>query len=254
VAEIGHNGKANHNYDTTDFFAALAAHNLPAVSYVKAPAFQDDHPGNSDPLSAQTFEVQVINALQQSPEWAETAVIISWDDTDGWYDHVTGPVINQTAFNVGTNNGTFNANDSYIPTLPLGTSTAPATPGVFPTSGVCGKPSGGAAATPPRCGYGIRIPFMVISPWSKENYIDHGVTDQTSSLAFIEYNWELGFVDPAPQPDGQGSFDRVAGSILNMFDFDDSPRAQPLILDPATGLVVAGDDHRGGDHGGPGRD
>ena len=33
-------------------------------------------------------------------------MIISWDDTDGWYDHVTGPVINQTAFNVGTNNGT----------------------------------------------------------------------------------------------------------------------------------------------------
>ena len=200
VAEIGHNGKANHNYDITDFFAALAAHNLPAVSYLKAPAFQDDHPGNSDPLSAQTFEVQVINALQQSPEWAETAVIISWDDTDGWYDHVTGPVINQTAFNTGTNNGTFNANDSYIPTLPLSTSTAPATPGAFPTSGVCGKPSGGAAATPPRCGYGIRMPFLVISPWSKENYVDHGVTDQTSSLAFIEYNWELGFIDPAPLP------------------------------------------------------
>ena len=39
-----------------------------------------------------------------------------------------------------------------------------------------------------------------------------------------------------------------------MFDFDDPPQAQPLILDPATGLVVAGDDHRGDDHGGPGRD
>jgi phospholipase C len=255
VAEIGHNGVANHQYDMSDFFAALSAHNLPAVSYLKPPAFQDDHPGNSDPLSAQTFEVQVINALQQSPEWAETAVIIAWDDTDGWYDHVTGPVINQTAFITGTNNGTFNANDSYIPTLPLSTSTAPATPGAFPTSGVCGKPAGGAAATPPRCGYGIRLPLLVISPWAKDNYVDHTVTDQTSSLRFIEENWDLGFIDgPMAPPDGQGAFDRVAGSILLMFDFDNSPNTRPLILDPATGLVVAGDDHRGDDHGGHGQD
>jgi phospholipase C len=255
LAEIGHNGVANHQYDISDFFAALSAHNLPAVSYLKPPAFQDDHPGNSDPLSAQTFEVQVINALQQSPEWAETAVIIAWDDTDGWYDHVTGPVINQTAFITGTNNGTFNANDSYIPTLPLSTSTAPATPGAFPTSGVCGKPAGGAAATPPRCGYGIRLPLLVISPWAKDNYVDHTVTDQTSSLRFIEENWDLGFIDgPVAPPDGQGSFDRVAGSILPMFDFDNSPNTRPLILDPATGLIVSGDDHRGDDHGGHGQD
>ena len=255
VAEIGHNGPANHQYDISDFFAALKAHNLPAVSYLKAPAFQDDHPGNSDPLSAQTFEVEVINALQQSPEWAETAVIISWDDTDGWYDHVTGPVVNQTAFITGTDNGSFNANDSYIPTLPLSPSTVPGKPSAFPTSGVCGKPAGGAAATPPRCGYGIRLPFLVISPWSKENYIDHGVTDQTSSLRFIEDNWDLGFIDgPVAPPEGQGSFDRISGSILNMFDFDGRPNLRPLILDPATGLVVSdrGDDH--GDHGGHGRD
>jgi hypothetical protein len=62
--------------------------------------------------------------------------------------------------------------------------------------------------------------------------------------------WGLGFIDPAPMPDGQGSFDRVAGPILTMFDFDRSPNMRPLILDPTTGLVVAGDDHRGDNHGG----
>ena len=76
VAEIGHNGRANHQYDMTDFYDALNAHNLPAVSYLKAPKYQDAHPGNSDPLLEQVFIVQVINALQQSEEWKDTAVFL----------------------------------------------------------------------------------------------------------------------------------------------------------------------------------
>ena len=68
----------------TDFHAALQAHGLPSDSFVKAPAYQDDHPGNSDPLSSQTFTVDLINAPQQSDDWQDTAVIIAWDDTDGW--------------------------------------------------------------------------------------------------------------------------------------------------------------------------
>jgi phospholipase C len=247
AAEIGHNGPANHNYDMTDFFAALQAGNLPAVSVLKAPAYQDEHPGNSDPLSAQTFMVDVINALQKSKDWSDTVVIISYDDTDGWYDHVAGPVVNQTAFITGTNNGSVNANDSYVPTLPLSVSTAPATPGVIATSGVCGTPAGGAA-TPPRCGYGPRLPYLVISPWSKVNYVSHKTTDQSSTIAFIEYNWELPFIDGATAPaPGTASYDRIAGSILDMFDFDDKPNNQPLILDDQTGLVAGGGHGHGHD-------
>ena len=245
VAEIGHNGKANHNYDTIDFFAALQAGNLPAVSFLKAPAYQDEHPGNSDPLSAQTFMVDLINALQKSPFWGSTAVIISYDDTDGWYDHVTGPVINQSAFNTGTANGNTNGNDSYIPVLPMSTSTAPASPGAITTSGICGTPASGAAA-PPRCGYGLRLPYLVISPWSRENYVSHKTTDQTSTIAFVEYNWGLPFVDGdganVPGP-GMASFDRIAGSILDMFDFDNPPNTHPLMLDDQSGLVVQNEGH-----------
>lgn len=248
VAEIGHNGPANHNYDITDFFAALNAHNLPAVSYLKAPNQQDDHPGNSDSLSAQTFLVDVINTLQQSNEWKETAVIIEWDDTDGWYDHVSGPVVSQSAFSGGTDNSFFNANDSLIPVLPLSTSTTPANPKAIPTSGVCGaaNTAGPGGISIPRCGYGVRLPFLVISPWSKKNFVDHTTIDQSSSLAFIEDNWNLGRVDLAPLPVSQGgSFDSIAGSIMNMFDFDDEPHLHRVILDDSTGLVVsdADDDH-----------
>lgn len=241
VAEIGHNGPANHQYDLSDFFAALQAHNLPAVSYLKPANYQDEHPGNSDPLSFQTFLVDVLNALQRSPEWRETAVIINWDDTDGWYDHVTGPVVSQSAVSEGRDNGAVDANDSFIPILPLSASTTPAKASLIPTSGVCGMPGGGAGGvSASRCGYGMRIPFLVVSPFAKKNFVDHTVTDQTSSLAFIEFNWGLDFIDPSPLIVSQGgSFDRIAGSILNMFDFD-HPDHSPVILDDSTGLVISG--------------
>jgi hypothetical protein len=52
-------------------------------------AYQDGHPGNSDPLDEQEGNVQLINFLQQQPEWKDTAVIVTYDDSDGWYDHAT---------------------------------------------------------------------------------------------------------------------------------------------------------------------
>jgi phospholipase C len=81
-----------------------------------------------------------------------------------------------------------------------------------------------------RCGYGPRIPMLVISPYAKKNFVDHGLTDQSSVVRFIEDNWEL------PQI-GNGSFDEVAGSILNMFDFKNE-REQKVILNVSTGQVV----------------
>ena len=244
VSEIGRNGPANHQYDISDFYAALKAHRLPAVSYVKPAAFQDEHPGNSDPLSFQTFLVDVVNTLQKSDEWEDTVVIINYDDSDGWYDHMTGPVVSQSAFNTGTNNGSVNANDSYVPVTPLSPSTTPGNGNLIPTSGICGNPANGASLTSPRCGYGPRLPFLVVSPWAKENFVDHTTLDQTSSLAFIEYNWNLGNVDPAPTPVNQGgSFDQIAGSILGMFDFDGRPNNRRLFLDDQTGLVVGDHDH-----------
>jgi phospholipase C len=89
-----------------------------------------------------------------------------------------------------------------------------------------------------RCGYGPRLPYLVISPWAKVNFIDHTLTDQSSTIRFIEENWDLGFIDgPTAPPAGQASFDRTAGSIMNMFDFEHKS-ARKLILDPNDGTVV----------------
>jgi phospholipase C len=200
VELIGHMGdRANHQYDLVDFWSAVDHDNLPAVSFLKAAAYQDGHAGYSDPLDEQTFLVETINRLQQSREWEETAVIIAYDDSDGWYDHVMGPIVMQSA----------TAADAL---------TGP---------GACGVAHNGAYAG--RCGYGPRLPLLVVSPWAKVNFVDHAVTDQSSILRFIEDNWKLGRI-------GDQSFDALAGSLGSLFDFGGWPRAARLFLDPATGL------------------
>jgi len=238
-SQIGKSDQANHQYDIGDFFNALKAGNLPAVSYLKPPKYQNAHPGNSDPLLEQIFLVNLINTLQKSKFWGETAVIVNYDDSDGWYDHVLGPIVNHSANSTGGDNSDTNANDSLVPTLPLSSSTTPATPSNITTSGVCGPAPVDAPPGAGRCGYGPRLPFMVISPWAKTNYIDHTVTDQTSSLSFIEMNWSLGFIDSPTllqgMPLGPFSFDQLAGSISGMFDFTGTPNLSLLILDPYTG-------------------
>jgi phospholipase C len=209
VAAIGRTDRANHQYDTADFFAALKAGDLPAVSFVKAPAYLWGHPGNSDPLVEQAWLVQGINAIMKSPFWSSTAIIIAWDDSDGWYDHVTAPVLHPSGASVDFLAG----------------------------PGNCGTPLPGADQA--RCGPGPRLPLLVISPWAKSNYVDHALTDQVSILAFIEQNWRLGYIDgPTAPPPGTGSFDRTSGSILGMFDFDGQPDLRRLLLDPITGTVV----------------
>ena len=59
---------------------------MPAVSYLKAAAYQDGHAGCSTPLDEQRFLVDTVNRLQKTPDWKDTAVVVAYDDSDGWYD------------------------------------------------------------------------------------------------------------------------------------------------------------------------
>jgi phospholipase C len=210
ISEIGHNGPANHQYDTHDFFDALSKGNLAAVSYLKAPGYQDGHAGYSDPIDEQNFVVTVINALEKSPEWQSTAVIIAYDDSDGWYDHQTSPIVNPSATAA-------DRNGQGLQTCGSVAASANALPGI----------NGGAVQG--RCGYGPRLPFLVISPFARRNFVDHTTTDQSSVVRFIEDNWLGG------ERFGNGSFDSIAGSIANMFDFDNFREDGILILSPTTG-------------------
>jgi len=236
ISHTGTPDPANHQYDIHDFLSALKAGNLPAVSFLKAAAFEDGHAGYSDPIDEQHFLVRVINALQKSPEWSETAVIILYDDSDGWYDHQMPPIVN-SSFNpaVDTLNGAGVCKTSN------GFQQGKAVPAA-PLNGNFGQPAWG------RCGYGTRMPLLVVSPFAKPNYVDHTLTDQTSVLRFVEDNWLSG---ERIQPGG--SFDTIAGSLNNMFNFDDRDDEGPrkLVLDEATGVVISssrGDGDRDHDH------
>ena len=193
VSEIGHSGPANHGYDLDDFYAAVKAGNFPAVSVIKALAYQDGHAGYSNPLDEQNFLVTLINFLQKQPDWKSTAVVIMYDDSDGWYDHLMGPIVNQST----------GAADALTGPNACGTA-ATALPGIDP----------GNTHALGRCGYGPRQPLLVVSPWAKKNFVDHTLTDQTSVLRFIEDNFLGG------ERIGQGSFDALAGLLDNMFNFE----------------------------------
>ncbi|HWW83093.1 MAG TPA: alkaline phosphatase family protein [Vicinamibacterales bacterium] len=212
VAAIGSNGDgANHQYDLKDFFAAVNAGTFPAVTYLKASAFQDGHAGYSDPLDEQRFLVKTLNFLQSRPEWREMAVIVLYDDSDGWYDHHTAPVGNASFSRADRLNG----------------------------SGLCGAKGktpqlagvSGAGPVDGRCGPGTRQPFLVISPWAKVNYVDHALITQSSVLRFIEDNWLSG------ARLGGGSFDASTGPLNGMFDFGGGS-APVLFLDENLGTVV----------------
>jgi phospholipase C len=102
--------------------------------------------------------------------------------------------------------------------------------------GQCGVPQAGAVLG--RCGYGPRLPLLVISPFARKNYVDHSVTDQSSVLRFIEDNFGLGRIDPAPGKSvaSGGSFDQLAGSLFSMFSFSDEQEGdRRLPLNPSTG-------------------
>lgn len=215
VVGMNKDGGANHQYDAHDFFDAVKAGNFPTVSYLKAPGFEDGHSSYSSPLDEQRWVVGILNFVQKQPEWEHTAVIIAYDDSDGWYDHRMGPLVNGSSTTQDALNGVGKCGD--------GTN---ALPGVNPAT----------EHAQGRCGFGPRLPLIVISPWAKANYVDHNVTDQTSIIRLIEDLYLDG------KRISGGSFDAQSGSLLSMFDFSKGKpqNTGKLILDPDKGTVEAG--------------
>ena len=204
-AAIGHTDQANHQYDLSNFSTTLSHGNMPAVSFLKAAEYQDGHPGYSDPVDEQSFLVNTINQIEQSKYWRSTAIVVTYDDSDGWYDHQPPVIVN----------GSNTAADTAI------CSSAAMTLGSFPD----------------RCGYSQRLPMLVISPWTRQNYVSNKLTNTSSVTAFIEDNWLRG------ERIGGGSYDAISGRLDGfggLLDFFTRPHFRPVILDPATGGVVSG--------------
>jgi phospholipase C len=201
IDAIGRSDQAMHQYDLDDFWRAVDHGSTPAVSFLKARQSQDGHPGYSDPLDEQRFLVETVNRLQRSPQWKHTAIIITYDDSDGWYDHVMPPIVHSSRSDYD-----FLTADKN-----------------------CGDVASGVQ--PGRCGYGPRMPFLLISPYARRNFVDHTLIDQTSIARFIEDNWGLPRI-------GGDAMEQWAGSFGAMFDFNAPARGDRLILDPETGAIT----------------
>jgi phospholipase C len=244
LAQIGHDTQSyvggapqfntpNHQYDTSDFNQLVEAINrrelppsaLPAVSFLKAPGYQDGHAAYSEPADEQQFVANQINALMRSPDWKNTVVVVNYDDSDGWYDHAYSGVTNPSlSLADNLTNTKFNVSGEGA-------------------SGQCGASPQGTLETPlalsdeqGRCGFGPRLPMLVISPFAKKNAVDHNLSDQSSIINLVEYNWRLpgisGSVDQLLA--GKDASEGVPFDLGGMFEFEGNDHGK-LFLNPVTG-------------------
>ncbi len=173
---------------------------LPQVAFVDATIFEnvngnDDHPP-ADIQNGQAFVSDVVHTVLKSPEWPSTALFITYDEHGGIYDHVAPPAAcapDDIAPNLAQDDDDpqYAANQDF--------------PGGFDR-------------------LGVRVPFMVVSPYAKAGYVGHQTYDHTSITRFIEAKFKV----PALT-----ARDANALPPYDLFDFENPPfMTPPNILVP----------------------
>lgn len=157
---------------------------LPDVSWVKAPAPSDGHPGYSNPTSDDQFVGDLVQRLQASPYWKNTALIVAFDETGGWWDHVGPP-------DLGGNFATW----------------------VNGSPNLSGCQYAGDGLPCGEAGLGPRMPVLVVSPFAKQGFVDHDLLDTSSLVNWVEWNYRL------PALGVWGDRDVNAGKLRNAFVF-----------------------------------
>src|SRR5262249_5572635 len=186
---------AAHVVPTAQYFAAGAAGTLPAVAFIDARGFgtlnqeSDEHP----PANVQVgekFVADVVQALMASPSWPRAALFLVYDEHGGYYDHVPPPPACVP--------------DDIAPQL-----------GPGDTSAAFDR-------------YGVRVPFVVVSPYARRHFVSHLVHDHTAILRFIETRFDLPALTRR---------DANANPLLEFFDFRHAhihpPQLPPARVDPA---------------------
>ncbi len=192
----------------------VLAGTLPQVSFIVADAKSSEHPGPSSPAQGAAYTARVLDALTADPDvWAGTALLINFDENDGFFDHVPPP-----------------APPSADPSAPDGKAgaSAVATDGEYHLNPAPGDNEADLADLRGRpYGLGPRVPLYVISPWSRGGWVDSRVCDHTSVLRFIERRFGVG-VDVTPWRRA------VCGDLTSAFDFSQTDRRPFVAMLPAT--------------------
>jgi phospholipase C len=169
------------------FAADVAANNLPQVSWVIPPVIECEHPA----LPAAVGAIGIVNLLRiltSNPQvWEKTAVIISYDENGGFFDHVTPP------------------------TPP------PGTPGEYIPDSVNINSVTGSGGVRGPVGLGYRVPCFVISPYSRGGLVAHETFDHTSQLRLIGKRFNV------PVPNLTEWRAGVTGDMTSAFNFAANP-------------------------------
>jgi len=181
----------------------IKAGTLPQVSWVIAPEACTEHPNWPANYGA-WYISQVLDALTSNPElWSRTALFLTYDENDGFFDHMVPATPPETAAQ--------------------GLSTVAITNEIFP---------GSADYDAGPYGLEVRVPMIVISPWSKGGYVNAQVFDHTSIIRFIEQRF--GAQNPVLQEPNITPWRRVvSGDLTSAFNFK-TPNSVKTTLPAAT--------------------
>ncbi|MFG3151864.1 phosphocholine-specific phospholipase C [Streptomyces sp. NPDC048219] len=174
--------------------ADVKAGKLPQISWIAAPEAFSEH-GNWPSNYGAWYISQVLDALTSDPAvWAKTALFITYDENDGFFDHVVPPLPPKSAAQ--------------------GLSTVDVSLDVF---------KGSATHTEGFYGLGPRVPMLVVSPWSKGGYVCSETFDHTSVIRFMERRF--GVREPQISPWRRA----ICGDLTSAFDFS-RPDSRPARL------------------------
>ena len=194
------NDLANANVLFSQLAADVKGDKLPQVSWIVAPQAYTEHPAFPPGYGA-WYTAQCLNALTSNPDvWSKTALIITFDENDGFFDHIPGhtPAVGGLS----------------------GESTVPLDNEFF--DGTAGTP-GGSNGVPGPYGLGIRVPLLIVSPWSTGGWVCSETFDHTSLIRFIEARF--GVDEPNITPFRRA----VCGDLTAAFDFETAQdRVPPL--------------------------
>ena len=207
------NSHTDHFVPATQFLEDVKNGNLPAVAEID-PGFAsgtDEHAGQDDSKPGAKIQAgaqyvsSLINALMQSPSWKDTVFILTWDEAGGFYDHVAP----QSAVS------------------PDGIKPVDLKPG-----DVCSDPT----RQGPTCDFvftGYRVPLLVISPFSKKNYVSHTVADYTAILKLIQTRFNISSLTArdAAQMDMTEFFDFTAPWMTPPTNIPTQPTNAPCYMD-----------------------
>jgi phospholipase C len=192
-----------------DFMSQAASGNLPGVAFVDLELQDSEHPP-FDIRAGEAMVASVINAVRSGPNWKDSIIIWTYDEHGGFYDHVTPPSA------VAPDN------------IPPGQCADLSNPPTSQTPGNGAQCADSAAQAQALCAqaapgetcagfdqYGVRVPFVAISPFSKPAYVSHTVADHTSILALIEARFTPG--------QHLTMRDAAADDLEDLFDFNTAP-------------------------------